>query len=300
MKSTHRLAAAIAVAALTGTVAACSASSAPGFDGTEGTSSARSSQGIPCGDIDGALDPSPQASTQASPQPAVDVNCAPPPSPTVVTPAPNPVPAPEPTTEPAPTTPATTPVPNSSSATPAPTTKARAYGSLLTDDKNHYIDSRVPFVAGVLTPERTTYAAYAFERMDVDFTCTNPDALPPENGHFVRVFYFLGNSKADKTTGPTLDVTEKTWGYLDADGKPWLGTLATEAAKKCLKGDDETWGATAKPGWISGGELIFDLPSTSGTLQHTWQDGVGGWRFPVENANTSFRSLDERIAEMWK
>lgn len=278
MKSTHRLAAAAAAAACALTLAACSAESGvpglPGLDRTAGPATTITERGPEsCGDSGEAY-------------------CTPPPDTTPVTTPPAPSPTSSTSLPSAPT--ASTPGPSTE---PAPTEKAKAYGLLHTDDKNTFIRSEVPFLAGVVTPEKQIVASYAFERMDVDFACTGPDAVAPENGHFVRVFYFLGNSRADRETGLTLDVTESTWSFLGEDGQTWNGTIVTEAAKKCLKSTDGEWGGKAKPGWIAGGELIFDLPSTQGLLQHNWKPEVGGWRFPVENANTSFRSLDERAAE---
>lgn len=300
MKSTQRLAAATAAAACSLALAACSAGggvpgipSVPGVDDTGSPAVTHTERGPePCVDSSRELAP-PDQDPEQNPDQAF---CAPPPSTTPVTTPPAPEPAPSPTSSTslpsAPT--ASTPGPSTE---PAPTEKAKAYGLLHTDDKNTFIRSEVPFLAGVMTPEKQIVASYAFERMDVDFACTGPDAVAPENGHFVRVFYFLGNSRADRETGLTLDVTESTWSFLGEDGQTWNGTIVTEAAKKCLKSTDGEWGGKAKPGWIAGGELIFDLPSTQGLLQHNWKPEVGGWRFPVENANTSFRSLDERAAE---
>lgn len=286
MKSTLRVSAAVATAACALALAACSAEEGipgvPGLGRTPGPAVTFTERGPePCGGSGEAYCTPPPETSQAPTTAATPTDTAA-------------------TTTLAPTTPATTPAPSTTATSPSPTSteKSRAYGLLYTDDKNKYIDSKVPFIAGVVTREtRAISASYAFERMDVDYKCPGTDAPEPENGHFVRVFYFLSNSKADRATGPTLDVTAHTWRFLDEDGTPWMGNLVTRAALSCSGKTSESWGGTAKPGWIASGTLVFDVPSTSGILQHTFKEGIGGWRFPVENANTNFRSLDERVAE---
>ncbi|MEE8666905.1 MAG: hypothetical protein SOI13_01280 [Bifidobacterium mongoliense] len=121
----------------------------------------------------------------------------------------------------------------------------------------------------------TLLASWTVTGISLDAKCTDENAQPSENGHFV-IF--------DVTAMTTKDVdslsvgSQGLWHYVEPDGTLWNGSVSG-ASFMCLP-RDQTLPGMIGPALKAQGKIVFDLPSTDGSLVYSNGPG-GGVEYPL-------------------
>lgn len=139
--------------------------------------------------------------------------------------------------------------------------------------------------AGVLSGDQTLMPAkWTVTNIVIDPPCTGQFSQPPAAGHYVELDISVETTADYKDTeyGSLALGAPAAWFYIQKDGTQWNGQPSGNAYN-CIARDQmlpDMIGTSMK----ASGKVLFDLPSTDGTLVFT-QNGTasGGWEYPLSS-----------------
>lgn len=117
----------------------------------------------------------------------------------------------------------------------------------------------------------------------IDPQCTGEYAQPPKNGHYVELDISMSATSGftgDKY-GSLMLGSPSWWTYVQADGTQWNGHPDGNSFG-CMP-DDQTLPQQFNQGTKASGKVIFDVPSTDGSLVFTTGVVQGGWEYPLSS-----------------
>ena len=136
--------------------------------------------------------------------------------------------------------------------------------------------------AGITGSSGKDVADWTVANITIDAKCTNPEAGQPEHGHYVVLdISAKTTAEFDPQKYGSLSLGEPyMWQYIEKNGTQWNGMPGSSPAASCLT-DTENLPHAINQGVKAKGKVVFDLPSTDGTLVYT-QQGSDGWEYPLK------------------
>ncbi|MDF7665691.1 hypothetical protein [Bifidobacterium sp. ESL0745] len=135
--------------------------------------------------------------------------------------------------------------------------------------------------AGISGKDGKDVADWTVTNIVIGPQCDGPNKENPQAGHFVELdINAVTTADFDPNKLGSLSVGEPyMWKYIQKDGTQWNGMPGSTAAESCMA-DTEKLPSTINKGIKAHGKVVFDLPSTDGTLVYT-QGGSLGWEYPL-------------------
>jgi len=156
-------------------------------------------------------------------------------------------------------------------------------GGSQTDAQGNTI-KQVGVTAGLHNADDVPMMKWLVRGITVDPECTNPGAMAPENGHFVRVD-IQGEAYPELAAEAALggipaELFMQTWEATDTNGVLTNGQTVTQSSISCLT-PGELIDVNLEPGQRAVGSVVLDLPITTGTITMLIS-GNGGWSYPLQ------------------
>lgn len=151
-------------------------------------------------------------------------------------------------------------------------------------DAQGYIVKDIGVPAGVVSTDTgEVLMQWMVRAITVDAECTNPDAVEPMNGHFVRVDLqaqaYPELTAAYDQGGYAPELFLQSWQAADADGILVNTDPITSAGFDCLT-EAEQVPSSVLPGQRAVGSIVLDVPMTQGTVS-ILANGTMGWTYAL-------------------
>jgi hypothetical protein len=128
--------------------------------------------------------------------------------------------------------------------------------------------------------DRTELASWTVTDITINAKCNGEFAEKSKNGHFISFDVSAKTSpNFEKNEGTPLLIGNNSgdWTYILKDGSQWSGNPGGNSYT-CLA-EKDAFPSNVVSGTTAKGKIMFDLPTTDGTL--ILQDGDGGWEYPL-------------------
>jgi hypothetical protein len=130
-----------------------------------------------------------------------------------------------------------------------------------------------------VTDKEKTVASFVINSIKVDPACTNSDAMPAKNGHFVVLDVSMETMpELAQSVNPQFGLAGYGWKAIADNGTTFNGDVASFESYMCLA-EAERFPSALGPAEKATGKIVFDVPTPSGVLVHKQAFMAAGWEW---------------------